>query len=91
MGLLGPTRFENGGDEMGKLKRRADERGRVTLGGEFANQLVIVERVRDGELRIRRVKPRVRRFTLEELLADVSPNKLHGETDTGPAVGREVI
>jgi hypothetical protein len=83
--------LEKRGDAMEKIKRRADERGRVTLGGEFANQTVIVERVRDGVLRIRRVKPRVRRFTLEQLLADVTPDKLHGETDTGPAVGKEVI
>ncbi len=76
---------------MAAIKRRADERGRVTLGGEFANQMVLVEQVGEGELRIRKVKRRIRRFTLEQLLADVTPDKLHPETDTGPAVGKEVI
>jgi antitoxin component of MazEF toxin-antitoxin module len=76
---------------MATIKRRADERGRVTLGGEFANQMVLVEQVGEGELRIRKVKRRIRRFTLEQLLADVTPDKLHPETDTGPAVGKEVI
>jgi antitoxin component of MazEF toxin-antitoxin module len=76
---------------MATIKRRADERGRVTLGGDFANQTVIVEQVAEGELRIRKVNRRVRRFTLEQLLANVTPDKLHPETDTGPAVGKEVI
>ena len=76
---------------MATIKRRADERGRVTLGGEFANQTVLVEQIGEGELRIRKVKRRVRRFTLQQLLADVTPDKLHPETDTGPAIGKEVI
>ena len=76
---------------MNAIKRRADERGRVALGSEFANQTVVVEKVGEGELRIRKVKRRVRRFTLEQLLADVTPDKLHPETDTGPAVGKEII
>jgi antitoxin MazE len=29
-------------------------------------------------------------FTLEKLLAGIRPDNLHGEVDTGPAVGREV-
>ena len=28
-------------------------------------------------------------FTLEQLLAGIRPDNLHGEVDTGPAVGRE--
>ena len=30
------------------------------------------------------------RLTLDDLLAQVTPDNLHGEVDTGPAVGREV-
>lgn len=30
------------------------------------------------------------RFTLEDLLAGVTPENIHEETDTGPAVGKEV-
>ena len=29
--------------------------------------------------------------TLEELLARVTPENIHPETDTGPAVGKEII
>lgn len=29
-------------------------------------------------------------LSLEELLEEVTPENLHGEVDTGPAVGREV-
>jgi hypothetical protein len=32
-----------------------------------------------------------RKRTLEELLRGVTPENLHGEWDTGPAVGREVL
>jgi antitoxin MazE len=31
------------------------------------------------------------RFTLEELLAGVTEDKLHGEFDTGPDVGKEIV
>jgi antitoxin MazE len=30
------------------------------------------------------------RYTLDELLAGVTPDNIHGETDWGPAVGNEV-
>ena len=30
-----------------------------------------------------------REYTLEELLAQITPENIHGETDWGPAVGRE--
>ena len=29
------------------------------------------------------------RYTLEELLRDVTPDMLHGETDWGPPIGKE--
>lgn len=29
-------------------------------------------------------------YTLEELLAEVRPSNLHGETDWGPSVGKEI-
>jgi len=29
-------------------------------------------------------------YTLEELLAEVRPSNLHGETDWGPPVGKEI-
>jgi antitoxin MazE len=35
------------------------------------------------------LRPRRARYTLEELLAQNTPENLHGETDWGPPVGRE--
>ncbi len=35
------------------------------------------------------LRPRREGYTLEELLARITPENLHGETDWGPPVGRE--
>lgn len=43
--------------------------------------------VRDGELVITPVKEP--RYTLEELVAGITPENRHGEIDTGPSVGKE--
>jgi antitoxin MazE len=40
----------------------------------------------DGRIVLRPTKVE---YTLEELLADITPENLHGETDWGSAVGRE--
>jgi len=54
-----------------------------------------LERGVDVELRIENDGFRVkipatpRKFTLEELLAGVTPDNLHGETDWGKACGKE--
>lgn len=42
--------------------------------------------VSDGGIAI---GPVVAAYTLEELLAGITPENLHGETDWGPPVGRE--
>ena len=36
------------------------------------------------------VRATVKRYTIEELVADMSPDNHHGETDWGPPVGKEV-
>ena len=36
------------------------------------------------------VRPAVKRYTIEELVADMTPDKRHGETDWGPPLGNEV-
>ena len=36
-------------------------------------------------------KKRKSKYTLEELLANVKPENLHGEFDFGPPVGKEII
>lgn len=46
----------------------------------------------NGELRLKLVKPAKRkRYTLDELLKGVTPEKLHPLIETGPDVGREII
>jgi antitoxin MazE len=35
------------------------------------------------------LRPRPKEFTLEELVAGITPENVHGETDWGEAVGRE--
>jgi antitoxin MazE len=35
------------------------------------------------------LRPRPASYTLEELVAQITPENCHGETDWGPAVGRE--
>jgi antitoxin component of MazEF toxin-antitoxin module len=65
--------------------RKADRRARVVLPGDFANETVVIERVGPNELRLRKKK------TLAQLLAGVTPENLHGEWDTGPDVGGEVV
>ena len=48
--------------------------------------------VRDGKLVIEVTKPkrRKRRFTLDELVAGITPENRHEEIDRGPPVGNEV-
>ncbi len=65
--------------------RKADRRARVVLPDDFANQVVVIERIGDNELRLRKKK------TLAQLVAGITPENLHGEWDTGPSVGREVL
>ena len=55
-------------------------------GLDFGSKVeLILER---GELRIVPVKEP--RYTLEELVAQITPVNRHGEIDIGPAVGKEV-
>jgi antitoxin component of MazEF toxin-antitoxin module len=65
--------------------RKADQRARIVLPKDFANQMVVVERLGPDELRLRKKR------TLAELVAGITPENLHGEWDTGPAVGREIL
>jgi antitoxin MazE len=64
----------------------------VRIPGAFAKELQLeegmeidVERVVDGLfLRLKK-----REYTLDELLKQIKPENLHGETDWGPPVGGE--
>jgi antitoxin component of MazEF toxin-antitoxin module len=64
--------------------RKTDQRARIVLPDDFANQTVVIERVGDNELRLRKKK------TLAQLVAGITPENLHGEWQTGAAVGGEV-
>lgn len=65
--------------------RKADQRARLVLPDDFANETVIIERINKNELRVRKKK------TLAQLVAGITPENLHGEWDTGPEVGKEVV
>jgi antitoxin MazE len=65
----------------------------VRIPGAYAKHLNLKARMVldvslvDGGLLLR---PPRSRYTLEELVAQIMPENLHGETDWGPAVGREM-
>jgi antitoxin MazE len=64
----------------------------VRIPRTFAKELDLEE---GAELEMTRVagglllRPRKPEYTLEELLEQIKPENLHGETDWGSAVGRE--
>jgi antitoxin MazE len=65
----------------------------VRIPGTYAKELELEEgaelevtRVKDGLL----LKRRTREYTLDELLKQITPENIHGETDWGPPVGKEI-
>ena len=68
---------------MAAATRKTDRRARIVLPKDFANEVVVIERVGANELRLRKKK------TLAQLVAGITPENMHGEWDTGPAVGSE--
>lgn len=64
----------------------------VRIPGAFAMELNLQE---GAELEVTRVddglmlRPRKHAYTVQELLMQIKPEHLHGETEWGPAVGRE--
>jgi antitoxin MazE len=73
-----------------KRTRKTDSKGRVLLPADFANALVIVDRVSDDEIRIRKAKVAVKRISLRELLAGIPDKANEQEVDWGPPIGEEV-
>ncbi len=71
------------------LPRRVDKKARVLLFPDFAGQLVVVERVGENEIRLRRARVVPRKYTLAQLLAGVTPENVHAEVDFGRTVGKE--
>jgi antitoxin component of MazEF toxin-antitoxin module len=77
---------------MAGVTRKADKNGRVLLFPDFAGQELILERVGEDEVRLKKAKPlrRRRKYTLAELLAQVTPESIHPEVDFGRPLGKEV-
>ncbi len=65
--------------------RKADGRARIVLPDDFANNTVVIERIGPNELRLRKKK------TLAQLVAGITAENLHGEWDTGPPAGKEML
>ena len=55
-------------------------------GLDFGSKVELI--LKDGELRIVPIKEP--RYTLEELVAQITPENRHGEIDWGPPVGKEI-
>jgi hypothetical protein len=73
------------------VTKKTDRKARLTLPSDFASCLVTVER-RGDELRIRKAQKLVaRRYSFKQLMAGVTPENVHAEVKTGPAVGREAL
>jgi antitoxin component of MazEF toxin-antitoxin module len=77
---------------MNVQTRKADKKGRVLLFPDFAGQLLIVERLGDDEVRLKKAKavPKRRKYTLAQLLEGVTQENLHAEVDFGRPMGKEV-
>jgi antitoxin component of MazEF toxin-antitoxin module len=50
---------------------------------------VIVKRVSDDEVRVIKAKAVPKKYSLAEMLKQITPETLHEEVDTGPSVGAE--
>jgi antitoxin component of MazEF toxin-antitoxin module len=74
---------------MNGVVRKTDKKARLTLFGDFADQLVIVERLGNDEVRIKKARAVPRRYTLAELVAGITRENRHGEVDWGLPRGRE--
>ncbi len=64
----------------------------MILPADFAASVLIIERVGDTELRIRKGRTvRQRKYTLRQLLEGVTDATKHPAVDGGPPVGKEIL
>jgi hypothetical protein len=71
---------------------KADKEGRISLPMDFADQLVVVDRIDDTELRLRKAAaPTSHKKNLAQLLAGITKENIHEEIDAGPTVGKEEL
>ena len=76
---------------MKATTRKADSKGRVTLYADFSNHVLVMERVGEDEVRIRKAKPGGKPPSLRELLKGITEKNIHAEVDFGPPVGKELL
>lgn len=77
------TKIQRWGNSLGlRIPKSFAEEAGVQAGS------VIDLVVKNGELIVRPV--RRSRYALKDLLSGVTPDNIHGETDTGSPVGREI-
>jgi antitoxin MazE len=77
------TKIQRWGNSLGlRIPRSFAEEAGVEAGSEVDLS------VRDGDLVVRATKRRA--YRLSELLEKVTARNLHGEVDTGEAIGREI-
>jgi hypothetical protein len=69
--------------------RKVDDKGRVTLSRDFAGSTVTIDRVGPDELRVRKLRPNRRRYSLKDLVARITAKNRHAEVSTGKRVGDE--
>ncbi len=76
------TRVQRWGNSLAvRLPRQTAEKARISEGSEV--ELVAA----DGQIIVRPVRPVI---ALDDLLKDATPSRLHGETDWGAPVGKEI-
>jgi antitoxin MazE len=73
--------IERGENITVSVPKSVAERSNI-VGGSFVDV-----RVEDGSL----VLSKAPRYSLDELLAEITDENIHAETDTGPPVGREEL
>jgi len=74
---------------MEKRIRQVDSKARTTLFSDFAGATVTIERLSTNEVRIRKVRRRKRKYTLKQLVENITPKNRHDEIATGGPVGGE--
>lgn len=73
---------------MAKTEQLLDASGTLVL-KNLANQNVVIEWVNQNEVRIRKMPKKSAKTRLDDLVAGITDENRHGETDWGAPVGKE--
>ena len=74
---------------MASETRKVDEIGCVTSSHDVADPFVIVKRMSDDKAHVIKIKGSRTKYSLAEMLKQITPESLHDEVDTGSPVGAE--